>query len=548
VRIKYIILYVLLLVLPSLFIAVMAARWVRHEEDRLRALAAAALEEQAVVMAGHLDLLMDEITDALLDALSRLPPDDPEALYAWKDHHPLVRHVFDWYPDDTLLVPNRRWADPGEQAFILRYDALFSGRRPWPRTDIEEDRSVAIPSPAAKVQIARREVQQRTRSAERDDRGFGFPTSFQSGWIPWFWERDLHLLGWISAPGNGRVRGMELEHLAVYARFQPVFQQHADDNAAFALFDHNSDLMMQTRHFDRWSADAVPVVFPVSPLLPNWHLHAVAGQSPGITSFALLASLLTAILLFAILSGGALLVWQGTAHYRDAQRKTTFVSNVSHELKTPLTTIRMYAEMLREDRVREAQKRGEYLDVIASESHRLTRLVNNVLDFSRLEQKSRSYRKEVLDLGAFLRAVVASHRDRFSEAGMHLTVNVPEHEVTVISDRDALEQVLLNLLDNAAKYAATGGEVEVVLADEPDAVFIRVCDRGPGIPREHAARIFQSFHRVDDSLTTRFPGAGLGLSIGRRLMRGLGGDLTFHPREGGGSVFAMRIGKEQPRD
>lgn len=541
-KIRYIILYVLLLVLPSLFIGLMASRWVRQEDARLRAMATATLEELAVVMAGHLDMLVDEIAGDLLDTLARIPEDDPEALYNLKTHHPLVRHVFDWVPDEPLRVPDPRWANHGEQAFIQRYDAFFSGRRPWPREDLSDQRQEPLPSPAAKGQIARREVVQRGRSVWREDRGF--QESPESGWIPWFWERDLHLLGWIQSAGNGRVRGVELEHLAVYARFQPFFQQDTDQRVAFALYDHNTDRMMQTRDYDRWSADGTPVIVPVSALLPHWTLHAVSTPVNAAPSFALLASILTAILLLAILSGGALLVWQGHSHYRDAQRKTTFVSNVSHELRTPLTTIRMYAEMLRANRVREEKKRGEYLDVIATESHRLTRLVNNVLDFSRLEQQRRTYRKENLDLVDFLRTVVAAHEDRFTGTGMRLTVDTPDREVTVRSDRDALEQVLLNVLDNAAKYAATGGEVNLALEQGANGVVVRVSDRGPGIPREHAARVFNSFHRVDNSLTTRVPGAGLGLSIGRRLMRDLNGDLTYQPREGGGSVFELRLEQE----
>lgn len=539
-------LYAASLVLPTLFIGVLATRWVRHENARLRVMADAALEEQAAVMAGHLDLLVREIGDGLLETLSRLPSDEPEALSRLKVSHPLVRQVFLWRPDPTLLVPDPRWADTDEIAFMRRYDALFSGRRQWPAPPaIGETQAESLDSQSKRpAQRARYEAARQSAQVIKQTHATGL-TDGHFGWLPWFWERDIHLLGWIRTPSSGQVRGIEMEIMAVQARFQPLFQQDAADaSVAFALTDHNGERVMLTPAFEAWSADGAPTVaVPIGTLLPHWQILAVAAPSSGTMPFALFSALLVAILLVAILSGGGLLAWQGYRNQRDAARKTTFVSNVSHELKTPLTTIRMYAEMLRERRVRDAGKRDDYLGVIASESRRLTRLVNNVLDFSRLEQSRKTYRKERVDAVALLREVVSAHEDRFEEAGTRVLLTVPDQAVHILSDRDALEQTVLNLLDNAAKYAAAGGETNVDLKIGADAIRIVVADRGPGVPREHVQRIFNSFHRADDSLTTRVPGAGLGLSIARRLMRDLGGDVTYRPRSGGGSEFEIKIQK-----
>jgi len=270
-----------------------------------------------------------------------------------------------------------------------------------------------------------------------------------------------------------------------------------------------------------------------------------SGYAESASSFQFFSRALLLILLVAILAGGGLLMTQGYRSYLDAQRKTTFVSNVSHELKTPLTTIRMYAEMLGEGRVTDETKRHRYLNVIVTESQRLTRLVNNVLDFSRLEQRRKKYQQMALDIHEWVRGVVQAQTPRFEEAGMGLTyVEGAGSSAVAYADRDAVEQVLLNLLDNASKYAASGKTVEIRVTCDEDHVRVVVSDRGPGVPRAHVSRIFESFHRVDDTLTARHPGAGLGLSIGRRLLRDMGGDLRYADRPGGGAEFVMLLMRE----
>jgi len=140
-----------------------------------------------------------------------------------------------------------------------------------------------------------------------------------------------------------------------------------------------------------------------------------------------------------------------------------------------------------------------------------------------------------------VRQFIETHRLRLAEAGLTVRTELPEEPAWVKFDRDALEQVLLNLVDNVLKYAAEGRELMVSLERKPDHYLLTVMDRGPGIAHPHRARIFEQFYRVDDSLTARQPGSGLGLSITRRLLRDLGGDLAFESRPGGGSCFAARL-------
>ena len=182
-----------------------------------------------------------------------------------------------------------------------------------------------------------------------------------------------------------------------------------------------------------------------------------------------------------------------------------------------------------------------YLRVIIEQSHRLTRLVNNVLDFSRLEQRRKTYRPEELDAAAFVTGIVEDHRLRMAAAGLDAVVEGAGQPAWVRTDRDALEQALLNLVDNALKYAAEGKQLCVGVSRRGGWIDIRVSDRGPGVARAQRARIFEKFHRVDDSLTAGKPGSGLGLSIARSLLRDQGGDVFYEPRAGGGSTFVIRL-------
>ncbi len=190
--------------------------------------------------------------------------------------------------------------------------------------------------------------------------------------------------------------------------------------------------------------------------------------------------------------------------------------------------------------MREETKRADYLATIGRETERLARLVGNVLDFSRLEQGKKKYARADFDLAAGLRLLVETHGPRLAEAGLVVALNAPA-ALVVASDRDAVEQIVLNLLDNAAKYAAEGGEATLSLACGETGVRLVVADRGPGVPADQRGRVFEKFHRVDERLTAEKPGAGLGLSIARQLARGLGGDLVCRARDGGGAEFVLTL-------
>jgi signal transduction histidine kinase len=251
---------------------------------------------------------------------------------------------------------------------------------------------------------------------------------------------------------------------------------------------------------------------------------------------------LVGIFVSAILAGGGLLLRQARRSEQEAVQKTSFVANVSHEFKTPLTTIRLYSELLEQGRVRDTKQGGDYLRTIGRETERLARLVNNALDFSRLEQGQKKYARERVELAGELTRLLETHAPRVAEAGLALKRAMPAEPISVTTDRDAVEQIVLNLVDNACKYADTGGEVVVSAAAlTGGGAEVRVADRGPGVPADQRERIFEKFHRVNDALTAEKTGAGLGLSIARQLARGLGGDLYYESRNGGGAEFVLKL-------
>ena len=282
---------------------------------------------------------------------------------------------------------------------------------------------------------------------------------------------------------------------------------------------------------------------PIGSIMPGWSLKVYFNPTASFTSsFIAVSTILVTILVMTVLIGGTLLMREARREASEAARKTSFVSNVSHELKTPLTTIRMYAELLGEGRVRDQLKQNNYLATIIAESQRLTRLVNNVLDFSRLEQGRKQYNPADVALTPIIDTVLNAQKPRLDEAGFTVGCSFPAGpEVRVHADRDALEQVLLNLIDNALKYAVVGHWIGIHVSTDDTFAYVAVLDRGPGVPLEHRELIFETFHRVDDSITASQPGAGLGLSIARRLLRDQEGDLTYQRHEPQGSSFIVKL-------
>ncbi len=405
----------------------------------------------------------------------------------------------------------------------------------------KSDTTLAMNLPARDAQRAREQV-----AGGRPSKDFSVE---RRGWIPVNLDGRLHLVGWVQPAGDGEVRGLEMNLAALVGRLGSTLPTGVGRGEGYELRNDQGRVQQQVGTSTQGAVPAVRVPLAAG-LLPGWEIAGFVRDEtirggPG-DGFFLVGSLLVAMFVVAMLAGGALMLRQARRSEAEAAQKTSFVANVSHEFKTPLTTIRLYAELLEQGRVRDAAQGGDYLRTISRETQRLARLVNNALDFSRLEQGKKKFARESLDLVAELTRLLDTHEPRVAEAGLTLRRELPTTPLRATSDRDALEQIVLNLLDNACKYAAEGGEVSVVLAPASGnagaaGAVLRVGDRGPGVPAEHTERIFDKFHRVDDTLTAEKGGTGLGLSIARQLARGLGGDLCYAARAGGGAEFILNL-------
>ncbi len=238
---------------------------------------------------------------------------------------------------------------------------------------------------------------------------------------------------------------------------------------------------------------------------------------------------------------GAILLTTRTAarEMRLSSMKSDFVSNVSHELRTPLASIRVFGELMRTGRVSSSDKVLEYGERIETEAMRLSHLVENILDCSRLESGRKAYSFEDADLAPIVRSAVAACAARVRAAGFRITADVDADLPHLRLDASAIEQALGNILENAVKYSGDARDIAVSTARRGDAVVVSVSDRGIGIPRDEQERIFERFHRVGGSLVHDVRGVGLGLAIVRHIVEAHQGRVQVESEPGRGSTFSL---------
>ncbi|HEY6970595.1 MAG TPA: HAMP domain-containing sensor histidine kinase [Candidatus Angelobacter sp.] len=224
-----------------------------------------------------------------------------------------------------------------------------------------------------------------------------------------------------------------------------------------------------------------------------------------------------------------------------AKLKSDIVSNVSHELRTPLALIRLYAETLELGRIPDEKKKMEYYRIVRKESERLTALINNILDFSRIEAGKKEYEFRETDLPSLVRETLDSYRYQIDQNGFQYEEHINDDIPPVRVDREAIARSLLNLVNNAIKYSRNEKYLAVNLYRQNGSVKLDVVDHGIGIPCNEQAKIFDKFYRVCDPMQHETKGSGLGLSLVQHIVNAHGGEISVESTPGKGSKFTMTL-------
>jgi signal transduction histidine kinase len=255
---------------------------------------------------------------------------------------------------------------------------------------------------------------------------------------------------------------------------------------------------------------------------------------------------LWALIMLAVVLGGGIAgtVWVMARETRLSRLKTDFVSSVSHELRTPLTSIRLFTETLLLGRAQSEEEQKEFLQIIAQESERLSRLVERILDFSRMEAGRKAYSFDLVDAADLVNMAVMACGSLFEEKKIKINKRLPDDAFSVCVNKDAIVEVFINLLSNAIKYSPEETEVTVSAKRNKHSMEISVSDRGIGIARSEQGKIFEKFYRVETPLASEVAGSGLGLSLVKYIVHGHGGEIVVDSAPGRGSVFTVRLPME----
>ncbi len=313
-----------------------------------------------------------------------------------------------------------------------------------------------------------------------------------------------------------------------------------DARLVVGILDEKSREIYATRS----GAPDYEITAPFSPIFRRWKL-AIGYQGTTIATLArrqFLQNLMLTLMALVLVTGGGFLTLRAIARERKLiEAKATFVSNVSHELKTPLSLIRLFGETLELGRVKDLGEMRDYGRIINRESSRLTQLINNILDFSRIEAGRREYQFAEADVAAVIEGVIESYDQQLKGAGFVVERQIQPDLPPALIDSEAMGLAVLNLLDNAVKYSGESKRVEVRLNRCGEDLAILIADFGIGIPRPEQRRIFEKFYRVSTGLVHKTKGSGLGLAIVRHIVEAHNGEILVESTPGKGSRFTILL-------
>ncbi len=526
-------LLLLIVVIPLILLGGLGVRVLSDDkklhDHQIQTLIASKLRTVDATLADHFQSLEKELSAQASQLAS-----DADAVRTFLRTRPDLRQMLIFDAEfKRVFPPDNAPLNEMERRFLERAGAVLARLQPDPVI------------PAAPAEAGRSAPQQALAKAPvRDEK------PDLSGWHVWYAGTGTNHLFWWRGPDKALV-GFELDPVRLKSDLIERLpgtggpEDHLGE-ARIRLTDSKGTVIYQWGRFEP-EPDASPDHhLPLSPPLGSWKLEyfgSALGAGGGLGWFNVAGAL---IVVGAALFGLAYYLYR--EHSREmqlAEQRVNFVNQVSHELKTPLTNIRLYAELLDENLPEDTEKTGEqkrfrhYLEVITSESQRLSRLIGNVLNFSRARRNRLVLRRETAVVDDVIRGTLKNFTPSLKDKGVAVEFSAGA-ESPVEVDPDALEQILNNLFSNTEKYAASGGQLHIASRSENGRTEITVQDHGPGIPRRDAARIFQPFVRISSKTTDGVAGTGIGLSIARDLARLHGGDLTLEPSDTG-ACFKIKL-------
>jgi len=516
---RLLITFLLLLLVPLGALGALGTKIVNDERVVARQQRLTWWQERLLAEQGRVATIIEDTARALSAAIPENLNVEPDVLRTLSRKEPLIRQVFVLGQNGKLVFPTQNPTTSAEEKAFLERTA-----------DIWEGRAILYSSA--------REEGAATTVRTRGDSLLALSASQNEGWLSWHWREGQHVLYWRAIPGG--VVGVEVERVLLWSKIVGKMPVTPVQEGRIVLRDARGEPIHQWGpHEPQNQRPAVSVA--LLPPLESLHLdfYPSPAQSQGFyggvlgLGVGLMAGGL--ILGFLIL---ALYFWrESSRELREAAQRVGFVTQVSHELKTPLANIQLYAELSAEN-LEDDPTASHHLQVIISECQRLGRLIDNVLTFAKQRRGTLALKKEPVAADRVIQEVLEHFGPALSAKKIQVEAQLSSAQVS--GDADAVGQVVANLVSNVEKYGASGGYLGIYLEPGPEVTKIQVKDRGPGIPKSLRQRVFQPFYRIGNQLNEGVSGTGLGLAIARELAQAMGGELVVLDA-GPGACFELRL-------
>ncbi|MBI9098894.1 MAG: HAMP domain-containing histidine kinase [Spirochaetaceae bacterium] len=361
----------------------------------------------------------------------------------------------------------------------------------------------------------------------------------QSQWYTWFMGDGLNFINF--SEKDNMIYGYLVERYSLVSQLINVLPQDRDDSFRIQLTDARGGILYQWGNYSHGETEKALLEHSLGEPLGSWRLFYFHNEKTGTpikTTLGNIYIIPVIVLLSLIIFFLAYYFYrENTREMETARKQVTFVNQVSHELKTPLTNIRLYSELLQNKLV--DPKERNFLDIIVRESNRLGRMINNVLTFSRGERGELKSQNKKTDINLLISEILEKFGPLLKENSMKIIYR--ENPLpAVVTDKDMIEQILNNIIGNAVKYGSAGKYLGIETEVKKDVLIIYIDDRGPGIPEPERELIFKPFYRIDNSLTQNNSGTGIGLSLAKTLAEETGSLLKIE-KSPVGACFSLAI-------